>query len=289
MKPSSRGVEQAGQVAAPAPHLPLSAQRPRARHLRLLSYNIQVALSTGRYRHYITRSWRHVLPSADRMPNLDRIAHLVRDYDIVGLQETDAGSLRSRNVNQVRYLADHASFPFWNSQVNRDLGKLAQHSLGFLSRVRPGVIQEYKLPGMIPGRGVLVAKFGAPERPLVLVVTHLALGPRTRRQQLAFISELIGNYEHVILMGDTNCEPQDLIEDSALRQTGLRVAPQLHKTYPSWQPRRNIDHILVTPSLQIHRVEVIDERISDHLPIAMEVVLPDDLDLGRDEEAEQAG
>ncbi len=265
----------------PAPRTAAPAEGSRVHKLKLLSYNIQVAQSTARYRHYITRSWQHVLPTADRLPNLDRIARVVHDYDVVGLQETDSGSLRSRNINQVRYLADYARFPFWNAQVNRDLGKLAQHSLGLLSRVRPRVIREYKLPGVIPGRGVLIAQFGEGAPSLVLVVTHLSLGTRTRRQQLAFISELIGDYEHVILMGDTNCEPEDLAEDLAVGDAGLQVPLQAHKTYPSWHPRRNIDHILVTPSLQVRRVEVLDERISDHLPVAMEVTLPDDVELRR--------
>jgi hypothetical protein len=68
-------------------------------HIRLLSYNVQAGISTARYRHYITHSWKHVLPHAQRFSNLDRIARLVKDYDIVGLQELDAGSLRSNNVN----------------------------------------------------------------------------------------------------------------------------------------------------------------------------------------------
>ena len=38
-----------------------------------------------------------------------------------------------------------------------------------------------------------------------------------------------------------------------------------------------LDHILVTPSLRVNRLEVIDFACSDHLPVAMEVALPDAL------------
>jgi len=69
-----------------------SAQR---RRLRLLSFNIQTGITTSRYRQYVTQSWRHVLPFAQRSGNLDTIANLVSDYDLVGLQEVDAGSIRS--------------------------------------------------------------------------------------------------------------------------------------------------------------------------------------------------
>jgi len=97
--------------------------------IRLLSYNVQAGISTGRYRHYITHSWKHVLPHAQRFRNLDRVARLVKDYDIVGLQELDAGSLRSSYVNLTQYLSEKADMPFWSDQTNRRLGQFcpAQH------------------------------------------------------------------------------------------------------------------------------------------------------------------
>jgi len=250
---------------------PQVAAAPVWGRLKLLSFNIQVGLTTSSYRHYVTRSWRHVLPSAGQLQNLDRIARLVADYDLVGLQETDAGSLRSANLNQVRYLAERGDFPYWHAQVNRDLGQLGQHSLGLLSRLPPLRISEHKLPGLIPGRGVLMARFGTEDHPLLLVVTHLSLSRRARAQQLHHIGELIQGERHVVIMGDTNCEPEALMQGSALRDAGLRLASRAHETYPSWRPRRNIDHILVSESIEIRSAEVIDEPISDHLPIAVEI------------------
>jgi len=259
------------------------ASSPEAgERLRLLSFNIQVGMETERLHHYITRSWRHVLPHADARESLDRIARLVRDYDIVALQEADAGSMRTRNINQIRYLAERAGFPHWDAQINRDFGKLAQHSLGVLSRPPPVHITEHRLPGLIPGRGVLVVRFGRVYNPLLLVVTHLALGPRTRRQQLAYISSLIRDYRHVILMGDTNCGIDELMAADALGDTRLRAPALTLNTYPSWQPRRDLDHILVTPTLKIEHACVIEEPLSDHLPVALEVTLPPDLDLAPD-------
>ncbi|MCG8609572.1 MAG: EEP domain-containing protein, partial [Pseudomonadales bacterium] len=35
-------------------------------HIRLLTFNIQVGISTSAYRHYVTRSWQHVLPHSRR-------------------------------------------------------------------------------------------------------------------------------------------------------------------------------------------------------------------------------
>src|SRR5690606_39930461 len=78
------------------------------RHLRLLTFNIQVGINTSSYHHYLTRSWQHFLPNRRRYENLDRIATLLSQYDVVALQECDGGSLRSGYINQVQYLAEAA-------------------------------------------------------------------------------------------------------------------------------------------------------------------------------------
>ena len=102
--------------------------------IRLLSYNVQAGISTARYRHYVTHSWKHVLPHPQRFNNLDRVARLVSDYDVIGLQEVDAGSLRSGYVNLTQYISERAGLPFWYDQTNRRIGRIARHSTGLLSR-----------------------------------------------------------------------------------------------------------------------------------------------------------
>ena len=101
---------------------------------------------------------------------------------------------------------------------------------------------------------------------------HLPAG----RDVLAYIRELIGGYRHQILMGDMNTHANDLIDHSPLRDLGL-IAPQVEATFPSWRPQRCLDHILLSPSLTLERVEVLAQPISDHLPVAVEIRLPDAL------------
>ncbi|MEN1728787.1 MAG: endonuclease/exonuclease/phosphatase family protein, partial [Pseudomonadota bacterium] len=156
--------------------------------LRLLSYNIQAGTTTGNYREYLTKSWRQVLPNNQRIANLDAIAELVADYDIVALQEVDIGSLRSGFLNQAKYLATHAAFPHWHHQGNRKVGMIAHAGNGLLSKIAPATIEEHKLPGAIPGRGAMVARFGEGEEGFWLVVLHLALGRRARSQQLDYVA-----------------------------------------------------------------------------------------------------
>lgn len=247
--------------------------------LRLLSYNIQAGIASSGYHHYVTHSWKHVLPCPGRRGNLDRIADLVRHYDIVGLQETDAGSLRSGYVNLTEYLAARAGFPHWYDQTNRNLGIFAQHSNGVLSRMRAGEITEHRLPGAIPGRGALSVRYGRSRNALMLVFVHLALGRRARERQMGFLGDLASECRHVIVMGDLNCRSDSPELSGFIRRAGFREPTHDLLTYPSWRPVHNIDHILVSPSIDVHEVSVLNYAISDHLPIAMEVSLPADIDL----------
>ena len=250
----------------------VSCGMPDDRRFRLLSFNIQVGNSTQGYRHYLTRSWQHVLPHKGRAGNLERIGDLLGDFDLVALQEADGGSHRSGYINQVKYLAQQGEFPYWYQQLNRNLGRLAQHSNGVLSRLRPAAIEDHPLPGPA-GRGAILVRFGDGPDALVVVVMHLALGTKTRTRQLAYIRELIGGYQHQVLMGDMNTHANDLLHTSPLRDLGL-LAPQMEATFPSWRPQRCLDHILLSPSLTLERVQVLDQPISDHLPVAVDIRLP---------------
>lgn len=240
--------------------------------LRLLSFNIQVGNSTEGYRHYLTRGWQHLLPHRGRAGNLQKIGELLGDYDLVALQEADGGSHRSGYVNQVEHLAHLGAFPYWYQQLNRNLGRLAQHSNGVLSRLCPSLLEDHPLPGP-PGRGAILLRFGEGADALVVVMMHLSLGPRTRTRQLAYIRELIGGYRHQVLMGDMNTHATDLLQHSPLRDLGL-LAPQVEATFPSWRPQRCLDHILLSPELVLERVRVLALPISDHLPVAVEIRLP---------------
>lgn len=244
------------------------------RHIRLLTFNIQVGINTSSYRHYVTRSWQHFLPHSKRIQNLDRIATLLRNYDVVALQECDGGSMRSGYINQVQYLAEASGIPYWHQQLNRNLGHLAQHSNGLLSRYRPLDVTEHRLPGLIPGRGAIVARYGVEEDPLVLVMMHLSLSKAAQQRQLAYIQELISEYQHVVLMGDLNNHAEELLSNTPLKHSNLVPLPDTAHSFPSWRPERALDHILVSPSLEIRRSEVVSYPVSDHLPIAMDIKLP---------------
>ncbi|MEJ2674662.1 MAG: EEP domain-containing protein [Acidihalobacter sp.] len=219
--------------------------------LRLLSYNIQVGITTRHYRQYITNSWKHVLPYPERMETLRSIGQFIAAFDIVGLQELDTGSLRSGFVDQAEYLAQVAMFPHWYSRTNRRIGRFAQHALGLLGRYRAHRIVEHRLPSAIPGRGALEVHFGSEEAPLVVVLLHLSLSRRARSQQFDYVARVIA--EHRYTDGE--------------------------HTYPSWRPAQAFDHILMSPALEVREAKVFPVAYSDHLPVGLELVLPPEVRL----------
>jgi endonuclease/exonuclease/phosphatase family metal-dependent hydrolase len=250
--------------------VPLTARNA----LSLLSFNIQTGVETKDFHEYVTKSWKHLLPLRERISNLNRIATLVHSYDLVGLQEVDSGSLRTGFLDQTEYLAHRARFPYWYRQVNRSLGKIAQHSNGVLSRIRPSFIDEHKLPGL-RGRGAMLVEFQTNREPLLVCIMHLALGKRARRLQLAYISELVGEYPQLVVMGDFNCGIESDELQNLVHNTHLQLPVEDLKTFPSWRPNRKFDHILISESLQLKNTHVLEHTHSDHLPISVEIGLPD--------------
>lgn len=264
----------------------MSQSGPDRKTLSVLSYNVQVGIRTSRPRHYLTGSWKHVLPCARRLANLESVAHQIADYDIVGLQEIDAGSIRSNFINMAEYLAERGSFPYWYHQVNRNLGRIAQHSNAFLSHYLPDEIVDLRLPGLIPGRQALLARFESNGVTLAVIVVHLALSRRARLRQLDYISDVVNDHDHAIVMGDMNCVCNSIEMRRMFDKTRLREPMEPILTFPSWRPMLNIDHILVSSELEIEEAAVVDHPMSDHLPIMTRVTLPAGFELKRAEKGQ---
>lgn len=245
--------------------------------LKLLSFNIQVGLHTERYRHYLTRAWRHALPGRGQHAALDEIAELIRGHDFVAIQEADAGSFRTGFVDQMAYLAEAAGFPQHGLAVTRDFKPFARHALGWLSRWPAAVIDEHDLPGPIRGRRALQIELRPPGHDgqrLAVFVTHLSLGRRAQGRQLDYLVERASGDAPAVIVGDLNAEPASLRAHPALQAAGFWLPDDPPPTFPSWAPSRSIDHILLSPGLRVARLETLRAARSDHLPLAAEIVLP---------------
>lgn len=243
------------------------------RELTLLSCNIQAGSTTSRYRDYVTRSLSHLLP-AGKHDSLDSIARIAQPYDIVGLQESDPGSLRSGFTNQTHYLAERGGFPYWSHQPNRRVGGIASSANGLLSRLQPNAVLDYPLPGRLPGRGVLLARFGDDSQALAVAVAHLSLGIQSRRSQLAFLAELLADAPNAVLMGDFNCPPDAREMQTLYRHTRLQPPSLSTPTFPSWRPQRALDHILTSQGFKVTGHRTLPAARSDHLAVSITIRVP---------------
>lgn len=240
-------------------------------HLRIASFNMQAGIGSHLPHHVLTHGWRYLLPHRHVHANLEQIAKAITPFDIVALQEADAGSFRTSYIHQQDYLAVRGGFNYSQSLITKEINPIACISLGILGRLPLDSVNKHRLPASKHGRGALETVCHWQGKPIAIIATHLSLRRSSRLQQIRFITELVKKHPAAIVLGDLNCEPhspefRELIETADL-QSGHPTPP----TYPSWQPRRRIDHILTTRNLEMHNLRVLHIPCSDHLPVAAEI------------------
>jgi endonuclease/exonuclease/phosphatase family metal-dependent hydrolase len=91
------------------------------------------------------------------------------------------------------------------------------------------------------------------------------------------LSELVGHYQHLIVMGDFNCNSEAREFQALTESTQLKSPSNELKSFPSWRPLRMLDHILASPSLIIEQAKVLDYPHSDHLPVSVDILLPESI------------
>lgn len=239
--------------------------------LNVCTYNIQVGIGSIRGRHILTHGWRYLMPHRHGRRHLELIAQALREFDIVGVQEADAGSFRTGYLNQARFLAMRARFPHWYSQVTREVGNIARMTCSLLSRLPWVNLTQHRLPASRHGRVAIEATLRLGDHHLAVIVTHLSLRQASRQQQMHFLAQRLNRHKSAILMGDLNCgaDAQELAD--LLQHTRLILPATSPLTFPSWRPRRRLDHILVSDDLCVEDMQALPLVCSDHLPVAARV------------------
>src|SRR5690606_996850 len=116
--------------------------------------------------------------------------------------------------------------------------------------------------------------FGAGREGLTVAVAHLSLGAQSRRMQLDFIAELLQDFPNAVLMGDFNCVVDCPEMGNLFRKTRLQPPECAVHTFPSWKPRRRIEHSLVSDSQRRGGVLALADAFYDHLALALNLVGP---------------
>ena len=124
-------------------------------------------------------------------------------------------------------------------------------------------------------RGAIDAVLDVHGTPLRVIVTHLGLHPRERREQIARLLALarMRATPYTVLLGDLN---EWFVRRRALRWLHEHFGESpARATFPSLLPVFALDRIWCTPAAALHDVRVHRSRLarmaSDHLPLVAEL------------------
>lgn len=242
------------------------------RTLRVMTWNVHRCEGTdGR-----------VLPS--------RIAGVIARHrpDIVTLQEIDVGRPRSGGVDQAHALASALSMDFHFHPALRI--EEEQYGDAILTALPFRLMNAGPLPGfkVLPGfelRGALWITVDLDGVALQVITTHLGVLAAEQKMQIATLlgEDWLGSPAcrgPTIFTGDLNAvsatRPYRML---AARLRDAHERPR-RRTFPSWRPLIRIDHVFVSPEIEVIEVKVPrgpSERIaSDHLPVVATLRIRED-------------
>jgi endonuclease/exonuclease/phosphatase family metal-dependent hydrolase len=220
--------------------------------------------------------------------------------DVVGLQEVDRFQPRSHSADLTEQVAAAMGTPHWRfvpalmgtpggswrAALDDDSGSTAAaYGIGLVSRwpVRSWHVTRLsasplRSPVMIPGskqviwlqdepRVGLAAVVETPAGVMTIATTHLSFVPLWNGKQLRTLTADLGRLPGPrVLLGDLNMPPPF---PRAL--TGWRVLAKA-STYPAWQPKIQLDHVLGSGDLpEVTAVESPELAISDHRALLVEL------------------
>ena len=239
---------------------------------------------------------------SDRSVDAGRLAGAVQALrpDVVGLQEVDRFQPRSHSGDLTEQVAaamgaQHWRFVpalmgtpggAWRAATDEDgASGEAAYGIGLVSRwpvrswhVTRLTASPLRSPVLIPGskqliwlqdepRVGLAAVVETPAGPMTIATTHLSFVPLWNGKQLRTLTDDLARLPGPrVLLGDLNMPPP-----FPRVLTGWRVLART-ATYPAWDPRIQLDHVLASGDLPpVSSVESPELAVSDHRALLVEL------------------
>jgi endonuclease/exonuclease/phosphatase family metal-dependent hydrolase len=241
--------------------------------LRVMSLNLAHGRSDGR--NQLLQSTRTICA------NLDSVASLLRRESphVVALQEADGPCFWSGRFDHVARLARDADFHSCARGANVD-GLGLSYGAGLLSQLPLQDATAYAFSPTPPTftKGYMLATVQWQGHDIDIVSLHLDFARLSARSKQvdAIIRELRNRSNLRIIMGDFNCEWTGA-EDSlrrfaeALQLEAHEPDSTAHISFPFTGHR--LDWILASPALEFRRHAVLEDVVSDHLPVLAEFAI----------------
>lgn len=216
------------------------------------------------------------------LANLNAVADLIRgnDADIVALQEVDAPSAWSGGFDHLEYLARRVGFDHTFHGIHADVKRpRLAYGTGVLSRFPIRTGRSWKFAkNALDTKGYVLTRVEASTMTLDVVSVHLDFKRDSeRRAQLDDITlhllERESAPDHLVVAGDFNCalDGRGDVLGEFVRRHSLSGSDAPVQTFPSRRPRRALDHVLVSSSIEVRRTVAVSALVSDHLPVMAEL------------------
>ncbi len=207
---------------------------------------------------------------------LDNIADFLKSKrpDIVCLVEADSGSIRSHDLNQAEYIKNKLGFKSLANYCKYGKKSLLS-KLPYFRHLGNAVLSRYPFIKIIEHdlkKGVKKVVIEVTVNDcLTLYLVHLPLIRYARKRQLRQIAHIVEYSHHPkLVLGDFNTAKGDPELDAFLDSTNMKLSSHNLKTFPSWKPKKCLDHVLYSDNIKIKKVSVPKINFSDHLPIIID-------------------
>ncbi|MDP7638695.1 MAG: endonuclease/exonuclease/phosphatase family protein [Candidatus Hydrogenedentes bacterium] len=237
--------------------------------MRFVLYNIRYGTGSGPGFHWPVPFSGYFRRTRKNLASITSFLK-AKEPDLVGLIEVDNGSYRSKKSCQAALIAKELGFDhvyrskYPRSSFAQNVPVLRDQGNAFLTNLH---IEDHGFHLFRNGikRMVLELEFQA----FTVFLVHLSLKYRHRQYQLRELYTLFAEVKGpVIVAGDFNAFWGNKELDLFLAATGLLNANRDgDATFPSDNPRRQLDFILHSPSLKVTNFQISTVQLSDHLPL----------------------
>tara|TARA_Y100000310_G_C20699863_1_gene828701 strand:- start:1840 stop:2589 length:750 start_codon:yes stop_codon:yes gene_type:complete len=240
---------------------------------RFVLYNIEYGEGfTGHWYNYLA-FWKTLQSS-----NTQDLTKFLKQLhpDILGIIEIDAGSMRTHHHSMIEHFKKSlklkhvtakekykphsliSSLPIFKKQFNALLTHYPSSNPDYLY-LKNGV-----------KRLVIKSTINTPT-PITVFLVHLSLTKHSREHQIEELEKMLEETKPpMIVAGDFNTfyAPGELF--GLMKHLNLKKADDDGKTFPSFNPKKALDHILVSKEIKVKKISIPRIQLSDHRPVIMD-------------------